>query len=112
MKEISELYSHLKSSAKSRGIEFSITKTDLYDLSFPLTCPILGIKLAWNRGKSCDNSYSIDRIDSTMGYIPGNLVVISNRANILKRDATLKELQLLAEYYTNLYESNNINHEK
>jgi hypothetical protein len=108
MKEISELYSHLKASAKSRGIEFSITKSDLNNLSFPLTCPILGIKLMWNTGKSCDNSYSIDRIDSTLGYVSGNLVVISNRANILKRDATLKELQSLAEYYTELHESHKI----
>ena len=105
MKEITTLYSHLKSSAKSRDIEFTIKKTDLHDLSFPLTCPVLGIPLTWNKGAASDNSYSIDRIDSSLGYVPGNLVVISNRANILKRDATLKELQLLAEYYTFLHES-------
>ena len=107
MKEISQLYSQLKSSAKTRGIEFSIKKTDLYDLSFPMTCPVLGIRLAWNRKIAGDDSYSVDRIDSSVGYVPGNLVVISNRANLLKRDATLKELQLLAEFYTELNETIN-----
>jgi hypothetical protein len=107
MKEISTLYSQLKSSAKSRGIEFSITKTDLHDLSFPMTCPVLGIRLDWNRGTAGDDSYSIDRINNAIGYVPGNLVVISNRANSLKRDATLKELQLLAEFYTELTETVN-----
>lgn len=102
MKDISELYSHLKSSAKSRGLEFNLTKTDLHDLSFPLTCPILGIKLTWNRGCAGDDSYSIDRINSDFGYVKGNVIVISNRANILKRDATLRELQLLSEFYTEL----------
>lgn len=102
MKDISELYSHLKSSAKSRGLEFNLTKTDLHDLSFPLTCPILGIKLTWNRGCAGDDSYSIDRIDSDSGYVKGNIMVISNRANILKRVATLRELQLLSEFYTTL----------
>jgi hypothetical protein len=102
MKPISVLYSQLKSSAKSRGIEFTITKTDLCDLSFPLACPILGIRLKWNKGCAGDDSYSIDRINNAIGYVPGNLVVISNRANSLKRDATLRELQLLAEFYTEL----------
>ena len=107
MQPISVLYSRLKSSAKSRGIEFSISKTDLYDLTFPITCPILGIRLKWNKGVAGDDSYSVDRIDNSVGYVPGNLIVISNRANSLKRDATLKELQLIAEFYTELTEAVN-----
>jgi hypothetical protein len=31
--------------------------------------------------------------------VKNNIVVVSRRANILKKDATAKELKMLAEYY-------------
>lgn len=102
MKEIRQLYNHLKSSAKKRNIPFTLTLTELNNLSFPITCPILNIPLKWNIGQAQDNSYSIDRIDSSKGYEIDNIIVISNRANILKRDATKEELKLLSEYYNSI----------
>jgi hypothetical protein len=45
-----------------------------------------------------DNAASIDRIDSTKGYLPGNVQVISYRANILKQNATLHELKCLVRH--------------
>jgi len=102
MKEIKELYNHLKNSAKKRNIPFSLTLTDLNNLSFPLTCPVLGIKLQWNTGNPKDNSYSIDRIDSTKGYEIDNIIVISYRANKLKNNASLNELNLIAGFYNSL----------
>ena len=98
-KDLKTLYNHIKGSANKRGIKFTITMCDLNDLSFPLTCPILDIPLIWNRGRADDNSYSIDRINSSKGYEAGNIVVISNRANRLKSDATLEEMRRLVEYY-------------
>lgn len=41
---------------------------------------------------------SLDRIDSSKGYISGNVKVISKRANAIKNDATLEELLLIVEY--------------
>jgi hypothetical protein len=48
-----------------------------------------------NRSRREPNSPSLDRIDNTKGYVPGNVWVISWRANDLKRNATLEELKLL-----------------
>lgn len=101
-RDLNRLLSQLKSSAKCRGIEFDLNVTDLNNLGFPISCPILDIPLVFNNGKASDNSYSIDRIDSSQGYTIDNIVVISNRANILKRDATLDELQRLSRFYTEL----------
>lgn len=96
--EIKTLYNRLKTSAKKRNIEFSLRVADLYDLSFPITCPVLGIPLKFNRGMPQDDSYSIDRLDSSKGYIADNIRVISYRANRLKSDATSTEISQLADY--------------
>ena len=98
-KDIKILYNRLKSSAKRRNIDFDLTVSELNDLTFPITCPILNIPLYFNTGASCDNSVSFDRRDSSKGYTIDNIVVISNRANKLKSDATEQELQQLAEFF-------------
>ena len=87
-----------KSRAKKRGIEFNITKNDII---IPTHCPILGIELKQNcktgaGGK--DNSYSLDRIDPTKGYIKGNVQVISHKANSMKFSATKEELLMFANW--------------
>lgn len=99
-KDIRELYNRLKSSAKRRGIPFDLTPSQLNELTFPITCPVLGIRLVFHTGASEDNSVSFDRIDSSKGYTIDNIVVVSNRANKLKSDATVEELQMLAEFYS------------
>lgn len=97
-KEVKHIYNQLKSSASKRGIHFGLTVDELNHLSFPITCPVLGIPLSYNRGKPQDNSYSIDRFDSTKGYEIDNVVVISYRANRLKSDATKEEMKCLFEF--------------
>jgi hypothetical protein len=98
-KEMSSLLTHIRNSAARRGIEFTLTINDLNNLTFPVTCPILGMPLYFNRGMADDNSYSIDRIDSARGYCSDNIIVISNRANKLKSDSTIEELKKIVEYY-------------
>lgn len=93
------IYNRLKQSAKKRGINFELSITDINNLSFPITCPILGIKLEYNRGKALDNSYSIDRIDPTIGYKSDNIWIISWKANRAKNNLTEKEIKLLSKFY-------------
>lgn len=49
----------------------------------------------------------IDRIDNTKGYIKENIVVVSTRANLLKSDATINELVMVAKFYNELKEKQN-----
>ena len=98
--DIRKIHSRLKSSAKKRTIEFDLTITDLYQIDFPITCPILGIPLVWNRGEPKDNSVSFDRIDSSLGYTFDNLQVISVKANRAKNNLTTEELKKFSLYYS------------
>ena len=98
--DIRIIYNRLKQSAKKRDIPFDLTVTQLNELTFPITCPILGMPLKFNRGQLQDDSYSIDRIDSSRGYTIDNIEVISWRANRLKNDGTIVELQKIAEHLT------------
>ena len=49
-----------------------------------------------------DNAPSIDRIDNNRGYVSGNVLVVSNRANLLKNAASLIEMKQLVAFYENL----------
>lgn len=94
---------HMLNAAKQRariaGIEFTVMASDFETL--PAHCPIFGFELKYGgRGTRAHNSASLDRINSSMGYVPGNVQIISWRANDLKRDATLEELQQLVAYLT------------
>jgi hypothetical protein len=90
-----DLIQHAKQRAKRKQIEFSITENDF---EIPAHCPVLGIELCKGDGKVIDNSPSIDRIDSNKGYIPGNIMVISYRANCIKHNGTIEEHQKIVDY--------------
>lgn len=81
--------------AKKRGLAFDIS---VDDIKIPDLCPVLGIRLVRSRGKLFPESPTIDRIDNTKGYVKGNIAVISWRANTLKRDSTLEELERICQY--------------
>ena len=71
--------------------------------ALPIHCPMLGIPLDYTREISrSDNSPSIDRIDSNLGYTPDNVHVISWRANRIKNDSTPDELTAIADYMRKL----------
>jgi len=83
------LYNRAKSRAKKYNLEFDIT---LDDIVLPKICPILGIPLFVCQIMS-DNSPSLDRINPTGGYTKENIQVISSKANTIKSNATLEEIE-------------------
>lgn len=79
------IYDRAKSRATRKGLAFSISPEEI---EIPVICPVL---------KTPIDKPSIDRIDSSKGYIPGNIRIISNRANMLKNNATIEELRLILQ---------------
>jgi len=69
------------------------------DIVLPACCPILGISLFFSDDKPADNTPSVDRIDPTKGYMKGNIVVVSWRANRIKNNGTPEEHRLIYEFY-------------
>lgn len=91
---VSYMLHRSKHSAKRRDLEHTITVDDIV---IPDICPLLGIPLVWNAGQrkgrsALNNSPSLDRLDNTKGYIPGNVWVISYLANRMKSNATDEHL--------------------
>jgi hypothetical protein len=85
------LYYAAKARARKYEVPFSLSITDIPDI--PKTCPILGIPLHRGRGEILPNSPSLDRIIPELGYVVGNIRIISYRANHLKSNATIAELE-------------------
>ena len=81
-----------KERAKNLGLDFDI---EIADIVIPDVCPLLGIKLECGSLKPTWNSPSLDKLVPAKGYTKGNIWVISRKANTLKGDALLEELQLL-----------------
>lgn len=93
------LFEGAKRRAKLQGLPFSIR---IDDIVIPEICPVLGIPICVGLPPNSPNLPSLDKFIPELGYVPGNIFVISLRANSLKRDATLKELLSVCEWMSNV----------
>lgn len=84
--------------AQEKGVPFSISRSEF--ITLPIRCPILGVKLTYcgGMGRQNQTAASLDRVHNDRGYVPGNVKIISWRANALKRDVTLAEIEAIAKY--------------
>ena len=89
------LWYRAKRRSKVKGLEFNI---EIADILIPEVCPVFGVPMKVNT----EYAASLDRIDSSKGYIKGNIQVISTKANILKNDATMSELKQFAKWIESL----------
>lgn len=87
-----QMRANAKKRAEAAGLPFSLS---VHDIVIPEVCPVFGIPLAAPTGEKVgpqDNSPSLDRIRPALGYVPGNVRVISYKANRLRNNGTLVEL--------------------
>jgi len=90
-----EMFNQVKSRAKRQGKPFRLMVSDIV---IPEICPALGIPLIPGKKKLQPNSPSIDAIIPELGYIPGNIAIISMRANSIKQNATHQEIRKVADW--------------
>lgn len=99
----SRMLSDAKVRASKRGLEFNL---ELMDIIVPAMCPYLNIPLDTNNSCKRDNSPTLDRIVPELGYVQGNVEVISERANRIKNDANSSELLAIGTRLKQLEEMN------
>ena len=95
------LLNSARNRARIHNIDFSLS---VEDIVIPEICPYLQIPLTRIRGQGRqDYNPSLDRIDSSKGYIKGNVRVISDKANRMKNSATKEELLQFAKSILTLH---------
>ena len=92
---LKQLYVGARRRAHDNGIEFSIQESDL---SLPERCPCCGKRIVITTKRWSPDTASLDRVDSSKGYIPGNVAVICWHCNMLKKDGTAAEHRTIAAY--------------
>ena len=99
-----------KNRARYLKIPFNITKEYIKSITpSDMICPALGIqmKVGGDFKNSIIRAPSLDRLIPELGYVKGNIIVVSNRANTLKRDATPEELMKVARFYEKIFKEQN-----
>jgi hypothetical protein len=91
---------HLYHSAKKRAREqccpFDI---ELTDIVIPERCPVFPeIVLECGKGIVTNASPTLDKLIPSLGYVKGNIRVISHKANTIKQNASVEELRRVAEW--------------
>jgi hypothetical protein len=98
--QVGELLRRTRSRAKTKNLEFALTKTDLCVAD---VCPCCGHAMSVNielsgSGNPHPHCPTADRFDSSIGYVPGNVHVICNSCNSIKRSATEEQLRMVANW--------------
>lgn len=100
--------SSIKNTCQKRNHQFGLVREDLEKL-IVTHCPVLGVKLDYslNRGhklKMHPNSPSVDRINNDLGYISGNIIIVSALVNRVKSNLSLEELPIVLQKIIVFYE--------
>lgn len=93
---VKRIFDRVKGRAVRKGISFDL---ELEDIIIPDVCPVFKVPFIYG-----DHSwtYSLDRIKPELGYVKGNVVVISNKANMMKNTATTEDVRMLYEWMLTL----------
>jgi hypothetical protein len=88
------LWKGCQNRAKKNNIPFNLEYTDVV---IPKKCPILEIPIFKGNERHIANSPSLDRLVPELGYVKGNVRVISYKANTMKSDASIEEIKMFAK---------------
>ena len=85
--------------AARRGAPFGLTLVDVLGMAVS-ACPALGVPLSYarGRGRAYANSATLDCLLPSLGYVTGNVAVISAKANASKGRCSPEELVAIARW--------------
>lgn len=89
---------HAKARAGRNSIPFDLTADDI---EVTTVCPVFGTIIEYGGGLHNPVGPSLDRLIPQLGYVKGNVRVISFRANTLKQDASIDEVRQILKYMEN-----------
>jgi hypothetical protein len=80
--------------SREKGLRYELNIDFIVSIA-PTICPLLQYPLVYTKekGRSRTSVPSLDRIDPSKGYTRDNVWIISWRANTIKNDASLEELE-------------------
>lgn len=101
--------SSIRERARAKNVPFNLTVDHLKSLMVT-HCPVLGIKLdrRSSRRDNAPGAPTVDRIVPELGYVEGNVIIISKRANQIKSDATPDEIRKVADFFEMWYNTNTV----
>lgn len=106
------LYGKIRKNAKGRGLEFNVSVEYLHEIWIKQNkkCPYSGIEITFTRIEE-EFKYktaSLDRIDSSKGYIEGNVQWTTKQVNFMKQNLSDEDfLNLVTKIYENTRGKNN-----
>lgn len=94
--EKKRLFNCTKNRAKRENIPFDLEYSDII---WPTHCPVFNCVLQYDTlDKAQNNSASFDKIIPELGYVKGNVKIICHRANWLKQDSNIEQLENIIRY--------------
>lgn len=108
-------FSRVRAGAKSRNMDFEMSMTDMWNLfqSQGAKCAISGLPISLDprgvRAKNWSQTASLDRIDSSKGYIKGNVQWVHKWINLMKLDHSHEEFVQLVCAIADYQRSKKIN---
>lgn len=91
-----KLFDWAKLRAKQKGVPFDIAPEDVI---IPDVCPVFGFPFEYNNPSK---TASLDRIIPELGYVKGNIAVISMKANSMKNSGSTEDVGKLYQWLLSL----------
>jgi hypothetical protein len=103
VQKLHRAFQEARKRAKRSGIEFTATLQDIDQLleSSPEHCSLTGLKFRPKENKHFRNPFapSIDRINSAVGYVPGNLRIVAYCVNCAMNEWGLETFHEMCSAY-------------
>ena len=110
---LEDLVEAARQRARKFNLPFTLKIQDLREI-ITTRCPVFDFKFEINKQNTKNNwrnSPSLDRIVPDKGYVKDNIIIVSLMANVIKNQATPKEIQKVATFYKKLYNKKGITYE-